>query len=40
MGQEAENLIYLGRVSEARKVLDRCLAAAPTYVNATVCTGG
>ena len=31
-GQEAENLVYLGRLPEARRALDRCAELAPTYV--------
>ena len=31
-GQQAENLIYLGRLPEARRALERCSAIAPTYV--------
>jgi len=36
MGQHAENLIYLGRVAEARKVLDRCVSIAPTFITCSV----
>jgi serine/threonine-protein kinase len=36
MGQQAENLVYLGRVTEARKVLDNCVAIAPTFITCSV----
>ncbi|MFT3768653.1 MAG: hypothetical protein QM820_24670 [Minicystis sp.] len=36
MGQEAENLAYLGRLPEARRVLDRCIAIAPTFTTCSI----
>ncbi|APR80648.1 Serine/threonine protein kinase PrkC, regulator of stationary phase [Minicystis rosea] len=36
MGQEAENLMYLGRWPEARSVLDRCISIAPTFTTCSI----
>src|SRR5262249_18357343 len=36
MGQWAENLAYLGRIDEARGVLDRCIVAAPTFTTCPI----
>lgn len=36
MGQQAENLAYLGRVDEARRVLDRCIQIAPTFTTCSI----
>jgi serine/threonine-protein kinase len=36
LGQEAENLAYLGRLPDARAVLDRCIAIAPTFTTCSV----
>lgn len=39
MGQQAEDLAYLGRTADARRTLDRCIAIAPTYVTCSVQLG-
>ena len=39
MGQQAEDLAYLGRTADARRTLERCIAIAPTYVTCSVQLG-